>query len=88
MTPCVTFNQPLYIKAVDIVNSATLNVIVRLGGFHTLMIFLGSIGCLMGGSGLEDIFELNYDTQIVGHILGGKAGFTNLTRVDFLIPCL
>ena len=73
VTPCVTFDQPLYIKADDIIKSATLNVIVRLGGFHTLMSFLGSIGCLIGGSGLEDIFELNYCPQTVGHILNGKA---------------
>lgn len=45
----VTFDQPLYVKARDIVSakgadSDFRNVIVRLGGFHLLMSFLGSIG--------------------------------------------
>ena len=43
LTPCVTFDQPLYIKAVDIVKSATLNMVVRLGGFLTLMSFLRAL---------------------------------------------
>ena len=58
-TPCVTYDQPLYIKAVNIVKSVTPNAIVRLGGFNTLISFFGSIGCLMVSSGLHDIFELN-----------------------------
>ena len=33
VTPCVTFDQPLYIKAVDIVKSATLNVVFVLEAF-------------------------------------------------------
>ena len=84
VTPLVTFDQPLYIKAVAIVKSATLNVIVRFGGFHTLMSVLGSIGCLMGDSGLEDIFELNYSPQTVGHILSGKA-VSRAIRAYFLL---
>ena len=54
-TPNITFDQPLYIKAVDIVMKARLDIVVRLGGFHTLMSFLGSIGHLMKGSGLEEV---------------------------------
>ena len=44
----VTFDQPLYIKAAEIVASAQDldKVVVRLGGFHLLrrMSYLGSIG--------------------------------------------
>lgn len=44
----VTFDQPLYIKSRDIIascgpESGLSNVIVRLGGFHLLMSFMGSI---------------------------------------------
>ena len=46
-TPTITFDQPLYLKAYEIVESAGLNIFVRLGGFHQLMSFLGSISCLM-----------------------------------------
>jgi len=40
----VTFDQPLYIKAAEIVASAQDldKVVVRLGGFHLLMSYLGS----------------------------------------------
>lgn len=57
-TPSITFDQPLYIKAVDIAMKAKLNIVIRLGGFHTLMSFLGSIGHLMRGSGLEEVMGL------------------------------
>ncbi|KAK3918977.1 DegV domain-containing protein MG450 [Frankliniella fusca] len=55
----VTFDQPLYWKATEIVlaspaNSQLRNIIVRLCGFHLLLSFMGSIGHLMSGSGLED----------------------------------
>jgi hypothetical protein len=54
-TACVTFDQPLYIKALDISIKAQLPIEARLGGFHTLMNFLGFIGNVMRGSGLEEI---------------------------------
>ena len=59
-TFCITFDQPLWIKAVNIIKSKSLNVVSRLGGFHTLMSFLGSIGLLMKGSGLSDALETVY----------------------------
>ena len=45
----VTFDQPLYYKAREIVASSNsdsplTSVIVRLGGFHMLMSFMGAIG--------------------------------------------
>ena len=41
-TPCITFDQPLWYKAVSIIENENLNVVCRLGGFHLLMSFLGS----------------------------------------------
>ena len=58
--PSVTFDQPLWLKAFEIVHSKNLDLVVRLGGFHTLMSFLGSIGTLMEDSGLEKILESIY----------------------------
>ena len=55
--PFVTFDQPLCIEAVEIVSSKSLGIVVRLGGFHCLMSFVGSIGSLMEGSGLEKLLE-------------------------------
>ena len=46
---------------------------VRLGGFHQLMSFLGSIGSLMGGSGLRVALETVYAPVTVGPMFTGKA---------------
>lgn len=50
--PCiVTFDQPLYIKSWKICASSDdtnlKSFVVRLGGFHLLMSFLGSIGNIL-----------------------------------------
>ena len=71
--PCVTFDQQLYIKAYEIVSSKEMNVFVRLGGFHQLMSFLGSIGNLMEGTGLKSALETVYAPLTVGHMFTGKA---------------
>jgi len=67
---CVTFDQPLWLKAVEIVASSSLKVVCRLGGFHMMMSFLGSIGTLMSGSGLSDALELCYGCNAVLHMSG------------------
>jgi len=36
-TACITFDQPLWIKAVEVVTANSLNVVYRLGVFHMLM---------------------------------------------------
>ena len=73
ITPSVTFDQPLWLKAFEIATSKNLNIVVRLGGFHTLMSFLGSIGTVMEGSGLDSLLELVYAKSSIVHILSGKA---------------
>ena len=70
---CVTFDQQLYIKAYEIVSSEKMDVFVRLGGFHRLMNFLGSIGKFMEGSGLRSDLETVYSPGTVGHMFTGKA---------------
>ena len=69
----ITFDQPLYIKAFEIPKSPQMNIVTRLGGFHLLMSFLGSIGSVMEGSGLKDGLESIYAPVTVGHTLTGKA---------------
>ena len=56
-TPVVTFDQPLWYKASGIIANKGLNIVCRLGGFHTLMSFMGSIGYMMSGSGLEEAWS-------------------------------
>lgn len=73
----IIFDQPLYIKARDIISSSPENsdlstIIVRLGGFHLLMSFMGSIDYIMDGSGLKELFSVVYaavsvDKMLIGH---------------------
>ncbi len=60
-------------------------LVVRPGGMHTLMSFIGCVGTLMSGTGLEEI--LNAAFSGVGSMLNGKAwpkslrGFRMMTTV-------
>ncbi|KYN23235.1 hypothetical protein ALC57_04345 [Trachymyrmex cornetzi] len=77
-TTFVTFDQPLYMTAVDIVLSAEpdselSNVIIRLGGFHLVMSFLGCIGFIMKGSGLKELLSTIYAPNSVDKMLTGHA---------------
>jgi hypothetical protein len=71
----VTFDQPLYAKAIEIVASDEIlqGVVVRLDGFHLLMSFMGSVGYIMGGSGLEVLWESVYAPASVVHMMTGHA---------------
>ena len=74
----VTFDQPLWLKATLIKHAVTPNsliksVVIRLGGFHTQMSFMGSIGHIMTGSGLFQVLETIYATNSIPHIMSGKA---------------
>lgn len=71
----VTFDQPLYIKAQEITsnNIDFKNVVVRLGGFHLLMSFMGAVGVIMSGSGLKELFTLIYAENSVEKIMSGHA---------------
>ena len=72
------------IKSMEIITTKSLNVVCRLGGFHTLMSFLGSIGTLMAGSGLSNVLETVYGKNGVEHMMTGKA-ITRAIRGHFLI---
>ena len=81
---CITFDQPLFLKAIEIILSALLNVVCRLGEFHALMSFPGSIGTGMAGSGLNVALQRCYGPNTVSHMLTGKA-VTWALRGYFLI---
>lgn len=78
VTPVLTFDQPLYWKALTIMRSLPNDsdlkrIVLRLGGFHMQMSFLGSIGHLMAGSGLQELLEVVYAGNTVPHMMTGKA---------------
>lgn len=76
-----SFDQPLCWKTQEILDCADPNseqfnlssVITRLGGFHTLMSFLGNIGFIMDGSGLKDVLGQIYAANSLDNILSGHA---------------
>lgn len=76
--PVVTFDQPLWWKAMKMVEASEPGselsaVVLKLGGFHTTMSFIGCIGYTMEGSGLREVLELAYAPNTVPHLLSGKA---------------
>jgi len=73
--PCITFDQPLWQKKVEICRSSELDVFCRLGGFHMLLSFIGSIGSAMAGSGLEEVLKQCY---VMGQ---------TLSRAVQIVPC-
>ncbi|ELU04056.1 hypothetical protein CAPTEDRAFT_206657 [Capitella teleta] len=81
----VTFDQPLNAKAIKIVASDEIlqGVVVRMGGFHLLMSFMCSVGYIMGGSGLEVLWESVYAPASVVHMMTGHA-HTHALRAHLL----
>lgn len=74
----ITFDQPLYAKAREIVSAApegseVSKIVVRLGGFHLLMSFFGAIGQIMQGSGIKEVLSLIYATNSLDKMLNGHA---------------
>ena len=60
---------------------------MRLGGFHLLKSFLGSVGYIMEGSGIEDLIKSIYPgsgDHFVNGVLSGGAYYEAL-RCHFLI---
>ena len=71
-TPSITFDQPMYGKAYNIVLSMNMNMFVRLGLPSTYESF--RVHCmLMEESGLCAALENVYATVTVGHMFSGKA---------------
>ena len=89
VTPIITFDQPLWWKALMIIvtepiESDLQNVVLRLGGFHTEIRFLGCIGHLMAASGLQELLELIYASNAAVHMLTGKA-IVRAVRGNFIV---
>lgn len=57
-TTCITLDQSLFIKAVEIFSSKSFGVVIMLGGSY-LLIFVDSIGSLMKGFSLETVYGKN-----------------------------
>ena len=89
MRPAVTFDQPLYWKFMSIKeqqneSSALKKIVLRIGGFHQMMSFLGSVGYIMQGPGLQALFELTDAEGCVNAMFNGK-DISRATRAHTLI---
>ena len=77
VSPVVTFDQPLYWKAAELIidaqDSPLKGIVLRLGCFHTFMNLLGAIGTLMEGTGLREILGTVYGDNAVTHMMTGKS---------------
>ena len=81
----VTFDLPIWLKAMNIIKQANLPVIPRLGGFHLLKSYLGSIGNIMQDSGLLEVIQLIYPgSMTANHIMDGGC-FDKAIRTHLLI---
>ena len=84
VTPHIKIDQPLWLNAVEITKSKSINVVCRSGGLHLLMSFLGSIGKVMGCSRISKLFEVVYSSEKAVHMLSGKA-YARALRARFLV---
>ena len=69
-TPMITFDLPLFLKALMVIdstldNEALKKVVLRLGSFHTIMSFIGSIRHFIAAWGLEDLLNTIYTSNTI-----------------------
>ena len=82
----ITFDQPFYIKAHEIIAASPdlkTCLSTRLGGFDLLMSFMGAIGYILNGSGLDVLWQTVYADATVHHMLNGHA-YSRALRAHFL----
>ena len=68
VSPIITFDQPIWWKALMIIRSEALvsdlrRIILRLGGFHAEMSFLGCIGHVLTSYGVQELPGFDMCTQ-------------------------
>ena len=81
----VTFDFPIWLKAVNIIKQANLPIIARLGGVYLLKSYLGSMGNIKEDSGLLDVIQFIYPGRTTAnHIMDGGC-FDKAIRTHLLI---
>ena len=74
-TPVITFDQPLWIKAIEIATAKSMSAVIILGGVHLMMSYMGSVVNLIKGSCLEEALTTCYGSNkavsraLQGHLL-------------------
>ena len=71
----ITFDLPIWLKAVDLILRQRMPIIPRLRGFHLWKSYLAIFGVIFAGSGLHDIIkpiyegELAADSMLIGIVM-------------------
>jgi len=91
----VTFDLPIWLKAVNIIKEVNLPITARLGGFHLLKSYLGSMSNIMQDSGLLEVIQLInpgsttamdggcFDKAIRAHLLIDAAIYQHTIKLAF-----
>ena len=84
-TPSITFDQRLWLKALEIITANKLDTVSFLGCFHMWMSFYGSTVTIMAGSWIDKLFQNIYGENSVKHILfrWGSCFKTFLQKVHY-----
>ncbi len=65
--------------------------VLRLGGMHTLMSFVGSVGALMGNSGLEEVLKAAFGgvtRMLTGKNFPQNTGALRMVAEELLQPII
>ena len=63
------------------------NTVLKMGGLHTIMSFLGSIGYVMANSGLSEALETIYAKNTIEPMMSGKA-IARAIRAHFIVDAV
>ena len=70
----ITFDLPIWLKAVDLILSQRMPIIPRLGGFHLLKSCFATFDVIFADSGLHDIIKLISEDELAADsILNGNS---------------
>ena len=86
--PIVTFDQPLWYKAMMIKKSKNLDITILLGNYHTQMSFLSAIGYAMQNSGIKEIFSLAFAEHYTEKMLSRRQYARAMRAHDLLYTVL
>ena len=70
--PIITFDMPLWKRAMIVKFQMKLKIIILMGNFHNEMASLAGIGYLMKNSGIEEVMQLIYKVNTTKAVLLGK----------------
>ena len=81
----ITFDLPIWLKAVDLILSQRMPIIPRLSGFHLLKSYLATFGVIFACSGLHDIIKLIYEGELAADSVLNGNSYDKAIRAHFLI---